>query len=250
MKQFMLELNSMKDPEERLAFLDKSPQIRSGKLLREEKLEEGPKLLRIDPSECGALAFYPTIFVSRFLPPVEYLKKHQLNKLGFDKHRVAEAVPLYQKNGLMRRPSPVSISNVMLLKQEAMKWVDKNRLSRKNTGRRKHNDKSNKSKEIISVFWRAFCFLKKRNGEEDPNYREVWDAVYQEWYNKEYESKYENKLFPKLDYDIDEIIVEIERSDEANASVTWYIKRSETKGSYLLASLPAKLSKLKKTPPS
>ena len=41
LKQFMLELNSMKDPEERLAFLDKSPQIRSGKLLREERLEEG-----------------------------------------------------------------------------------------------------------------------------------------------------------------------------------------------------------------
>ena len=250
LKQFMLELNSMKDPEERLAFLDKSPQIRSGKLLREERLEEGPKLLRIDPSECGALAFYPTIFVSRFIPPLEYLKKHRLNKLGFDKNRVAEAVPLYQKNGLMRRPSPVSISNVMLLKQEAMKWVKENRLSRKYTGRRKHNDKSNKSKEIISVFWRAFCFLRERNSFEKPGYREVWDAVYQEWYNKEYESKYENKLFPKLDYDIDEIIVEIERSDEANASVTWYIKRSETKGSYLMASLPAKLSKLKNNPPS
>ncbi len=40
------------------------------------------------------------------------------------------------------------------------------------------------------------------------------------------------------------------RSDEANASVTWYIKHSETKGSYLLASLPAKLSKLKNNPPS
>ena len=75
LKQFMLELNSMKDPEERLAFLDKSPQIRSGKLLREERLEEGPKLLRIDPSECGALAFYPTIFVSRFIPPLEYLNR-------------------------------------------------------------------------------------------------------------------------------------------------------------------------------
>ena len=173
----MLEINSMKDPEERLAFLDKSPQIRSGKLLREERLEEGPKLLRIDPSECGALAFYPTIFVSRFIPPLEYLKKHRLNKLGFDKNRVAEAVPLYQKNGLMKRPSPVSISNVMLLKEEAMKWVDKNRLSRKNTGRRKHNDKSNKSKEIISVFWRAFCFLRERNSFEIPGYRQVWDAV-------------------------------------------------------------------------
>ncbi len=246
----MLELNSKEDPEERLAFLDKSPQIRSGKLLREERLEEGPKLLRIDPSECGALAFYPTIFVSRFIPPLEYLKKHRLNKLGFDKNRVAEAIPLFQKNGFMRRPSPVSISNVMLLKQEAMKWVDKNRLSRKNEGRRKHNDKSNKSKEIISVFWRAFCFLKKRNDGEDPNYREVWDAVYEEWYNKENESIYKDQLFPDLDYDIDEIIIEIERSDIANASVTWYIKRSETKGSYLMASLPAKLSKLKKTPPS
>ena len=251
LKQFMLELNSKEDPEERLAFLDKSPQIRSGKLLREERLEEGPKLLRIDPSECGALAFYPTIFVSRFIPPLEYLKKHRLNKLGFDKNRVAEAVPLFQKNGLMRRPSPVSILNVMLLKQEATKWVDKNRLLRKNEGRRKQKDKSNKSKEIISVFWRAFCFLKKRNDGEDPNYREVWDAVYEEWYNKENESTYKDQLFPDLDYDIDEIIIDIERSDIANASVTWYIKRSETKGSYLLASLPAKLSKLKKTlPPS
>ena len=249
LKQFMLELNSKEDSEERLAFLDKSPQIRPSKLLREERLEDGPILMRIDPSECGALAFYPTIFVSRFLPPVEYLKKHRLNKLGFDKHRVAEAIPLFQKNGLMRRPSPVSISNVMLLKQEAMKWVKENRLSRKNTGRIKQKDKSNKSKEIILVFWRAFCFLRERNSFEKPRYREVWDAVFQEWYNKEYESKYKNKLFPDLDYDIDEIIVEIERSDIANASVTWYIKRNETKGSYLLASLPAKLSKLKINPP-
>ena len=121
---------------------------------------------------------------------------------------------MYQKNGLMRRPSAVSISNVMLLKQEAMKWVDKNRLLRKNEGRRKQKDKSNKSKEIILVFWRAFCFLKKRNDGEDPNYREVWDAVYEEWYNKENESTYKDQLFPDLDYDIDEIIVEIERSDE------------------------------------
>ena len=37
LKQFMLELNSMKDPEERLAFLDKSPQIRSCKLLKRRK---------------------------------------------------------------------------------------------------------------------------------------------------------------------------------------------------------------------
>ena len=204
--------------------------------------------MRIDPSECGALAFYPTIFVSRFIPPLEYLKKHRLNKLGYDKHRVAEAIPLFQKNGLMRRPSPVSISNVMLLKQEAMKWVKENRLSRKNTGRRKQKDKSNKSKEIILVFWRAFCFLKKRNAGENPNYREVWDAVYEEWDIKENETIYKDQLFPNLDYDIDEIIVEIERSDVANASVTWYIKRNETKGSYLLASLPAKLSKLKKKP--
>ena len=57
LKQFMLELNSMKDPEERLPFLDKSPQIRSGKLLREERLEDGPKLLRIDPSECAISVF-------------------------------------------------------------------------------------------------------------------------------------------------------------------------------------------------
>ena len=110
--------------------------------------------------------------------------------------------------------------------------------------------KAKKAKKSFQFFWRAFCFLRERNSFEKPGYCEVWDAVYQEWYNKEYESKYENKLFPKLDYDIDEIIVEIERSDEANASVTWYIKRSETKGSYLMASLPAKLSKLKKNPPS
>ena len=127
--------------------------------------------------------------------------------------------------------------------------MKENRLSRKNEGRRKQKDKSNKSKEIILVFWRAFCFLKKRNDGEDPNYRKVWDTVYEEWDIKENETIYKDQLFPNLDYDIDEIIVEIERSDVANASVTWYIKRNETKGSYLMASLPAKLSKLKKNPP-
>ncbi len=57
LKQFMLELNSKKDPEERLAFLDKSPQIRSSKLLKEERLEDGPILMRIDPSECAISVF-------------------------------------------------------------------------------------------------------------------------------------------------------------------------------------------------
>ncbi len=53
LKQFMLELNSKEDAEERLAFPDKSPQIRSSKLLNEERQEDGPILMRIDSSECA-----------------------------------------------------------------------------------------------------------------------------------------------------------------------------------------------------
>ena len=57
LKQFMLELNSKEDSEERLAFPDKSPQIRSSKLLNEERLEDGPILMRINPSECAISVF-------------------------------------------------------------------------------------------------------------------------------------------------------------------------------------------------
>jgi len=57
LKQFMLELNNKEDTEERLAFLDKSPQIRPSKLLREERLEDGPILMRIDSSECAISVF-------------------------------------------------------------------------------------------------------------------------------------------------------------------------------------------------
>jgi len=57
LKQFMLELNSKEDAEERLAFPDKSPQIRSSKLLNEERQEDGPILMRIDSSECAISVF-------------------------------------------------------------------------------------------------------------------------------------------------------------------------------------------------
>jgi len=57
LKQFMLELNSKEDAEERLAFPDKSPQIRSSKLLNEERLDDGPILMRINPSECAISVF-------------------------------------------------------------------------------------------------------------------------------------------------------------------------------------------------
>ncbi len=57
LKQFMLELNSKEDAEERLAFPDKSPQIRSSKLLNEERLDDGPILMKIDSSECAISVF-------------------------------------------------------------------------------------------------------------------------------------------------------------------------------------------------
>ena len=57
LKQFMLELNSKEDAEERLAFPDKSPQIKSSKLLNEERQEDGPILMRIDSSECAISVF-------------------------------------------------------------------------------------------------------------------------------------------------------------------------------------------------
>jgi len=53
----MLELNSKEDAEERLAFPDKSPQIKSSKLLNEERQEDGPILMRIDSSECAISVF-------------------------------------------------------------------------------------------------------------------------------------------------------------------------------------------------
>ena len=57
LKQFILELNSKEDPEERLAFPEKSPQIKSRKLLNEERLDDGPILMRINPSECAISVF-------------------------------------------------------------------------------------------------------------------------------------------------------------------------------------------------
>ena len=249
LKQFMLELNNKENPEEKRALLEKSPEIPTRNLISEERIEDGPKLLRIDTSECGALAFYHTIFISRFIPPVEFLNKHGLDKLGFDHVRVAEAVPLLQEQGIMRRPFPVSISDVMLLKQETVNWMEENKSLRKKPTKGKIKNKSKKSNEIILVFWRAYCALKKSNEGEDPQYRQVWDAVYDEWYLKENEATYKDKLFPKLDYDIDQLITVMDSSDQPNPSVNWYIHRNESLGVYLMKSLPAKLSKLKKNPP-
>ena len=245
LRKFMQKLNRASSDEQRRKLLSNEPAISSGGVITEESVSEGEKILRIDPYECAAFVYYSRIFIQRFIPPAEFLVKHGLDELGLGDDRIAEVIPLLQDQGILRRPFPVSVSDVFVIKSELEDWLERGNKKNKFRTKKIRKTKHSKSKEVQNIFSRAFKKLKKINNGEDPTYREVWDTVY-----NEYELSKENNLGgglpPRLEYDEYDYIVDIESSDEPNPSLEWYIDMDKSSGTYHLKSLPSLLTKLKK----
>ena len=245
LRKFMQKLNKASSDEQRRKFLSNEPAISSGGVITEESVSEGEKILRIDPYECAAFAYYSRIFIQRFIPPAEFLVKHGLDELGLGDDRIAEVIPLLQDQGILRRPFPVLVSDVFVIKSELEDWLERGNKKNKIRTKKIKKTKYSTSKEVQNIFSRAFKKLRKNNNGEDPTYREVWDTVY-----NEYELSEENNLGgglpPRLEYDETEIIEFMESSYQPNPSLRWYILMDKSSGTYHLKSLPSLLTKLKK----
>ena len=245
LRKFMQKLNKASSDEQRRKLLSNEPAISSGGVITEESVSEGEKILRIDPYECAAFAYYSRIFIQRFIPPAEFLVKHGLDELGLGDDRIAEALPLLQDQGILRRPFPVSVSDVFVIKSELEDWLERGNKKNKFRTKKIRKTKHSKSKEVQNIFSRAFKKLKKINNGEDPTYREVWDTVYNE-YELSKENNFGSGLPPRLEYDETEIIEFMESSYQPNPSLGWYIFIYKSSGTYHLKSLPSLLTKLKK----
>jgi len=164
LRKFMQKLNKASSDEQRRKFLSNEPAISSGGVITEESVSEGEKILRIDPYECAAFAYYSRIFIQRFIPPAEFLVKHGLDELGLGDDRIAEVIPLLQDQGILRRPFPVSVSDVFVIKSELEDWLERGNKKNKIRTKKFRKTKYSKSKEVQNIFSRAFKKLKKING--------------------------------------------------------------------------------------
>ena len=243
LRKFMQKLNKASSDEQRRKLLSNEPAISSGGVITEESVSEGEKILRIDPYECAALAYFSRVFIQRFIPPAEFLVRHGLDEHGFGDDRIAEALPILQDQGILRRPFPVSFSEIFVAKSELKVWSNNSGINIKTD-----TPKNKKSKELHYIFWRAFKGLKEINNGKDPTFREVWDTVYNE-HEQLNENNFGGGLLPRSEYDESEIIELMESSKQPNPSLKWYIYKDKSSGVYLLKSLPALLSILKKHPP-
>jgi hypothetical protein len=246
LRKFMQKLNKASSDEQRRKLLSNEPAISSGGVITEERVSEGEKILRIDPYDCKAFAYYSRIFIQRFIPPAEFLVRHGLDERGFGDDCIAEAILLLHDQGILKRPFPVSVSDVFVIKSELEDWLEignkKNKFRTKKISKTKHL----KSNEVRNIFSRAFKKLRENNNGEAPTYKEVWDAVFNE--NDLYENNLGGGLPLRREYDENEIIENMESSDRPNPSLWWHIKKNESSGTYHLKSLPAFLSRLKKHP--
>ena len=245
LRKFMQKLNKASSDEQRRKLLSNEPAISSGGVITEESVSEGEKILRIDPYECAALAYFSRVFIQRFIPPAEFLVSHGLDELGFGDDRIAEALPLLHDQGILRRPFPVSVSDVFVIKSELEDWLERGNKKNKIRTKKFRKTKYSTSKEVQNIFSRAFKKLRKNNNGEDPTYREVWDTVYDE-YELSKENNFGSGLPHRLEYDETEIIEFMESSSQPNPSLRWYILMDKSSGIYLLKSLPSLLTKLKK----
>jgi hypothetical protein len=245
LRKFMQKLNRASSDEQRRRLLSNEPAISSGGVITKESVSEGEKILRIDPYECAAFAYYSRIFIQRFIPPAEFLVKHGLDELGLGDDRIAEVIPLLQDQGILRRPFPVLVSDVFVIKSELEDWLERGNKKNKIRTKKFRKTKYSKSKEVQNIFSRAFKKLRKINNGEDPTYREVWDTVYNE-HEQSRENNFGGGLPPRSEYDESEIIELMESSNQPNPSLRWYILMDKSSGVYLLKSLPSLLTKLKK----
>lgn len=243
LRKFMQKLNKASSDEQRRKLLSNEPAISSGGVITEERVSEGEKILRIDAYDCKAFAYYSRIFIQRFIPPAEFLVRHGLDERGFGDDCIAEVILLLHDQGILRRPFPVSVSDVFVIKSELEDWLERGNKKNKFRTKKFRKTKHSKSKEIQNIFSRAFKKLRENNNGEDPTYREVWDTVY-----NEYELSKENNLGGGLPhrYDESEIIEFMESSYKPNPSIGWYIDMDKSSGTYHLKSLPSLLTKLKK----
>ncbi len=246
LRKFMQKLNKASSDEQRRKLLSNEPAISSGEVITEESVSEGEKILRIDPYECAAFAYYSRIFIQRFIPPAEFLVKHGLDELGLGDDRIAEVIPLLQDQGILRRPFPVLVSDVFVIKSELEDWLKRGNKKNKIRTKKIRKTKYSTSKEVQNIFSRTFKKLKKINNGEDPTYREVWDTVYNEYELNE--NNLGGGLHLRQEYDENEIIEFMESSYQPNPSLRWHIRMNESSGTYHLKSLPALLSRFKKLP--
>ncbi len=244
LRKFMQKLNKASSDEQRRKLLSNEPAISSGGVITEERVSEGEKILRIDPYECAAFAYYSRIFIQRFIPPAEFLVKHGLDELGLGDDRIAEVIPLLQDQGILRRPFPVLVSDVFVIKSELEDWLKRGNKKNKIRTKKIRKTKYSTSKEVQNIFSRTFKKLKKINNGEDPTYREVWDTVYNEYELNE--NNLGGGLHLRQEYDENEIIEFMESSYQPNPSLRWYIFMDKSSGTYHLKSLPSLLTKLKK----
>ena len=173
LRKFMQKLNRASSYEQRRKLLSNEPAISSGGVITEESVSEGEKILRIDPYECAALAYFSRVFIQRFIPPAEFLVKHGLDELGLGDDRIAEALPLLQDQGILRRPFPVLVSEVFVIKSELEDWLERGNKKNKIRTKKIRKTKYSTSKEVQNIFSRAFKKLRKNNNGEDPTYRDV-----------------------------------------------------------------------------
>ena len=246
LRKFMQKLNKASSDEQRRKLLSNEPAISSGGVITEESVSEGEKILRIDPYECAAFAYYSRIFIQRFIPPAEFLVKHGLDELGLGDDRIAEVILLLQDQGILRRPFPVLVSDVFVIKSELEDWLKRGNKKNKIRTKKIRKTKYSTSKEVQNIFSRTFKKLKKINNGEDPTYREVWDTVYNEYELNE--NNLGGGLHLRQEYDENEIIEFMESSYQPNPSLRWHIRMNESSGTYHLKSLPALLSRFKKLP--
>ena len=246
LRKFMQKLNKASSDEQRRKLLSNEPAISSGGVITEERVSEGEKILRIDPYECAAFAYYSRIFIQRFIPPAEFLVKHGLDELGLGDDRIAEVILLLQDQGILRRPFPVLVSDVFVIKSELEDWLERGNKKNKIRTKKIRKTKYSTSKEVQNIFSRTFKKLKKINNGEDPTYREVWDTVYNEYELNE--NNLGGGLHLRQEYDENEIIEFMESSYQPNPSLRWHIRMNESSGTYHLKSLPALLSRFKKLP--
>ena len=246
LRKFMQKLNKASSDEQRRKLLSNEPAISSGGVITEERVSKGEKILRIDPYECAAFAYYSRIFIQRFIPPAEFLVKHGLDELGLGDDRIAEVILLLQDQGILRRPFPVLVSDVFVIKSELEDWLKRGNKKNKIRTKKIRKTKYSTSKEVQNIFSRTFKKLKKINNGEDPTYREVWDTVYNEYELNE--NNLGGGLHLRQEYDENEIIEFMESSYQPNPSLRWHIRMNESSGTYHLKSLPALLSRFKKLP--
>lgn len=135
--------------------------------------------------------------------------------------------------------------HLVLLKEDFEKHSD----SLQHLGRIQTKQKDGKSRVsrnshplVAKLFWRTRNALISDN--RDHTYKDIWDAIYEEW------DETEQKSIIRKELDSDDIIERIDSSSLGiDARMYWYYIRGNCEGSFKLGSLSALISKTKNNLP-